>query len=124
MCSQRRDRLGQPRGVTEPGFGALSVRPGSRMVAYILTREPGDGSTVFLVRPGGAPVAVYQTAHGGSPCAPPPLAWHGSWLSYSPPQGHPVLIDTAGSHRIIRLPSTLPGGGNGHTVRVQAVSWR
>jgi len=34
-----------------------------------------------------------------------------------------VLIDTAGSHRIIRLPSTLPAG-NGHTVRVHAISWQ
>lgn len=115
-------RIPAPKGEVA-GFGALSVRPGSRMVAYILTKEPGNGSMIFLVRPGSAPVAVYQTAHGGSPCAPAPLAWHGSWLSYTPPRGHPVLIDTAGSHRIIRLPSTLPGG-NGHTVRVQAVSWR
>jgi hypothetical protein len=105
------------------GFGALSASPGRRMVAYILTDEPGNGSTVFLVRPGGAPVAVYRTAHGGAPCALPPLAWHGPWLSYTPPRGHPVLIDTAGSHRIIRLPSALPGS-NGRTVRVQAISWR
>jgi hypothetical protein len=115
-------RIPPPRGQVA-GFGALSVSPGSRMVAYILTKLPGNGSTVFLVRPGHAPVAVYQTAHGGASCGPVPLAWHGSWLSYTPPRGHPVLIDTAGSHRIIRLPSTLPGG-NGHTVRVQAVSWR
>lgn len=115
-------RIPAPRGQVA-GFGALSVSPSSRMVAYILTKEPGNGSTVFLVRPGSAPVPVYHTAHGGSPCAPPPLAWHGSWLSYTPPRGHPVLIDTAGSHRIIRLPSTLPGG-NGRTVRVQAISWR
>jgi len=105
------------------GFGALSVSPGSRMVAYIVTKLPASRSPVFLVRPGHAPVAVYQTAHGGASCGPVPLTWHGSWLSYTPPRGHPVLIDTAASHRIIRLPSTLPAG-NGHTVRVQATFWR
>lgn len=115
-------RIPAPKGQVA-GFGALSVSPGSRMVAYILTKEPGDGSTVFLVRPGSAPVAVYQTARGGASCGLPPLAWHGSWLSYTPPRGHPVLINTAGRHRIIRLPSALPGGG-GRTVRVQAISWR
>src|SRR5262245_49601593 len=51
-----------------------SASPGRRVVAYILTREPGNRATVLLVRPGGAPVAVYRTAHGGSPCAAPPLA--------------------------------------------------
>jgi hypothetical protein len=88
-----------------------------------LTKLPASRSTVFLVRPGYAPVAVYRTAHGGASCGPVPLAWHGSWLSYTPPRGHPVLIDAAASHRIIRLPSTLPAG-NGRTVRVQATSWR
>lgn len=34
-----------------------------------------------------------------------------------------TLIDTAGSHRTIRLPSTLPGS-NGRMDRVQAISWR
>jgi hypothetical protein len=115
-------RIPAPKGQVA-GFGALSVSPGSRMVAYILTKLPGSRSTVLVVRPGGAPVAIYQTAHGGASCGPVPLAWHGSWLSYTPPRGHPVLIDTAGSHRIIRLPSTLPAG-NGRAVRVQAVSWR
>lgn len=104
------------------GFGALSVSPSRRMVAYILTDDSNDGSTIFLVRPGSSAVAVYRTAHGSSPCAAPPLAWHGSWLSYAPPGGRAVLIDTVGSHRIIRLPSTLPGG-NGRSVRVRAVSW-
>ena len=115
-------RIPAPRGLTA-GFGELSASPGRRVVAYILTREPGNAATVFLVRPGGAPVAVYRAAHGGSPCALPPLAWHGSWLLYTPHGGRPVLIDTAGSHRIIRLPSTLPGR-NGHTVRVLAHTWR
>jgi hypothetical protein len=115
-------RIPAPRGQAA-GFGALSASPGRRMVAYILTNEPGNGSTVFLVRPGSAPVAVYRTAHGGSPCAPPPLAWHGSWLSYTPARSHPVLIDTAAGHRMIRLPSTLPSG-NGRRDRVQAISWR
>jgi len=105
------------------GFGALSVSPDRRMVAYILTKYSGDSSTVFVVGPGGAPVAVYRTSHGGSPCTLPPLAWHGSWLLYTPHGGRAVLIDTAGSHRIIRLPSTLPAS-NGHTVRVRAISWR
>jgi hypothetical protein len=115
-------RIPAPKGQVA-GFAALSVSPGRRMVAYILTNEPGNGSTVFLVRPGRAPMAVYRTAHGGAPCAGPPLAWHGSWLLYTPPRGRAVLIDTAGSRRIIRLPSTLPGG-NGRTVRVHAISWR
>jgi hypothetical protein len=105
------------------GFGALSASPGRGMAAYILTNEPGNGSTVYLVRAGSAPVAVYRTAHGGAPCALPPLAWHGPWLLYTPHRGHAVLIDAAGSHRIIRLPSTLPGS-DGRTVRVQAISWR
>ena len=115
-------RLPAPKGQVA-GFGALSASPGRRMVAYILTNEPGNASTVFLARPGSAPVAVYRAAHGGVSCGPVPLAWHGSWLSYTPHRGHPVLIDTAGSHRMIRLPSALPGS-DGRTVRVQAVSWR
>ena len=115
-------RIPAPRGQVA-GFGALSASPGRRMVAYILTKLPGTRSTVFLVRPGTAPVAVYRAAHGGASCGPVPLAWHGSWLSYTPARGHPVLIDTAASHRIIPLPSTLPAG-NGRTVRVQAISWR
>ncbi|HEY5988881.1 MAG TPA: hypothetical protein VIV12_21250, partial [Streptosporangiaceae bacterium] len=105
------------------GFGALSVGPDRRVVAYILTKYSGDSSTVFVFRPGGAPVAVYRTAHGGSPCSLPPLAWHGSWLLYTPHGGRAVLIDTAGSQRVIRLPFTLPDSG-GHTVRVRAISWR
>jgi hypothetical protein len=105
------------------GFGELSVGPGNRMVAYILIREPAGVSTVFVVRPGGAPVAVYRTARGSSPCALPPLAWHGSWLLYTPRGGRAVLIDAAGSHRVIRLPAALPGS-NGRPARVEAVSWR
>ena len=105
------------------GFGLPSAGPSRRAVAYVLTNDSGNSPTVFVVRPGGAPVAVYRTAHGGSPCAAPPLAWHGSWLLYTPPGGRAALIDTTGSHRIIRLPSTLPGT-NGHTIRVQAISWR
>jgi len=115
-------RIPAPQGQVA-GFGQLSVSPGRRMVAYILASEPGNGSTVFLVRAGSAPVAVYRTAHGGAPCALPPLAWHGSWLLYTPPRGRAVLIDTVASHRIIRLPSTLPDS-NGRMVRVQATSWR
>ena len=105
------------------GFGELSASPSRRVVAYILTKEPGNSPTVFVVRPGGAPVAVYRSAHGGSPCSLPPLAWHGSWLLYTPRGGRAVLIDTAGSHRIIRLLPALPGS-NGRTLRVHAVSWR
>jgi hypothetical protein len=105
------------------GFGMLSASPGRQEVAYILTREPGNRSTVFLVRPGSAPVAVYQTAHGGSPCSLPPLAWHGSWLLYTPHGDRAVLIDTAAGHRIIRLPSDLPASDGG-TVRVKAISWQ
>jgi hypothetical protein len=66
-------RIPAPKGQVA-GFGALSVSPGRRMVAYILTNEPGNASTVFLVRPGGAPVAVYRTTHGGVSCGPVPLA--------------------------------------------------
>jgi hypothetical protein len=105
------------------GFGQLSASPGRRAVAYILTKDSGDGATIFLARPGSAPAAVYRTAQGGSPCAPPPLAWHGPWLLYTPDPAHAVLIDTVGSYPIIRLPSTLPGG-SGHKIRVQAISWR
>ena len=115
-------RIPAPKGQAA-GFGELSASPSRRMVAYIVTREPGNRSTVFLVRPGSAPVAVYRTAHGGSPCSLPPLSWHGSWLLYAPHGGRAVLIDGVGSHRIIRLPSTLPGS-NGRPVRVQAISWR
>ena len=104
------------------GFGQLSVSPGRRMVAYILYDGSGIASTVFLVRPGSPPLAVYRTAHGGGVCSVPPLAWHGSWLLYTPPLGRAVLIDTAASHRIIRLPSALPDS-NGRMVRVQAISW-
>lgn len=106
------------------GFGEVSVSPSRRMVAYILHNGSNyDASTVFLVRPGSAPVAVYRTAHGGGVCAPLPLAWHGSWLLYTPPLGRAVLIDTATSHRVIRLPSALPDS-NERVVRVQAISWR
>jgi hypothetical protein len=115
-------RIPAPKGQVA-GFGWLSVSPGRRTVAYILTKDSGNESTVFLVRPGSAPVAVYQAARGVSPCAPPPLAWHGPWLLYTPRQGRAVIIDMAGSHRIIWLPSTLPGS-NGRTVRVQAISWQ
>jgi hypothetical protein len=115
-------RIPAPRGQVA-GFGWVSVSPGRRVVAYMLTKDSGNGATVFAVRPGGAPVAVYRTTHGSSPCVPPPLAWHRSWLLYTPARGHAALIDTADSHRIIRLPSTLPGG-NGRTLRVQAISWR
>jgi hypothetical protein len=119
---QRYARIAEPKGDVA-GFGALSASPGRRVVAYILTKEPGNSRTVFVVRPGGAPVAVYRAAHGGSPCTLPPLAWHGSWLLYAPRGGRAVLIDTVGSHRIIQLPPTLPGS-NGRTLRVHAVSWR
>jgi hypothetical protein len=115
-------RIPAPRGQAA-GFGELSASPDRRVVAYILTKYPGDSATVFVVRPGGAPVAVYRTAHGGSPCSLPPLAWHASWLLYTPRGGRAVLIDTAGSHRIIRLPPAL-SGSSGHTVRVRAISWR
>jgi hypothetical protein len=115
-------RLPAPKGQVA-GFGALSASPGRRIVAYILTREPGNQATALLVRPGSAPVAVYRTAHGGSPCSLPPLAWHGRWLLYTPRGRRAVLIDTAGSHRIIRLPATVPGS-NGHALRVRAISWR
>jgi len=115
-------RIPEPKGQVG-GFGEVLASPGGQVVAYILTKVPGNGSTVFLVRPGGPPVAVYRTAHGGVPCASPPLAWHGSWLLYTPHGGRAVLIDGVGSHRIIRLPSTLPGS-NGRTVRVQGISWR
>jgi len=93
------------------------------MVAYIVHSETDNAATVYLVRPGSAPVAVYRTDHGGGVCSAPPLAWHGSWLLYAPPLGQAVLIDTAASHRVIRLPKTLPGS-NGRTVWVQAVWWR
>jgi hypothetical protein len=105
------------------GFGELSVSPGRRMVAYILYDGSGIASTVFLVRPGSKAVAVYRTAHGGGVCSAPPLAWHGSWLLYTPPLGRAVLIDTGAGHRVIRLPSALPASG-GRKVRVQAASWR
>jgi hypothetical protein len=115
-------RIPEPKGDVA-GFGELTASPSRRAVAYILTKEPGNSPTIYVVRPGGARVAVYRAARGGSPCALPPLAWHGSWLLYTPRGGRPVLIDTAGSHRIIRLPPTLPGR-NGRAVRVHAVSWR
>jgi hypothetical protein len=115
-------RIPAPKGQVA-GFGELSVSPRSRMIAYILITEPGHRSTIFLVRPGSAPVAIYRTAHGSSPCAFPPLAWHGPWLLYTPRGGRSVLIDTAASHRIIRLPATLPGS-NGYPVPVHGVSWR
>jgi hypothetical protein len=115
-------RIPAPRGQVA-GFGWLSVSPGHRMVAYTLTEDSGNGSTVFLVRPGGNPVAVYRAAPGNSPCAPPPVAWHGSWLLYTPPRGHAVIIDTAGRHQVIQLPSALPGSTR-RPVRVQAISWR
>src|SRR5258706_154201 len=115
-------RIPAPQGQVA-GFGELSASPGRRLIAYILTTEPGNSVTVFVFRPGGPPVALYRTAHGGSPCALPPLAWHGSWLLYTPHRGPPLSVDTAGSHRIIPLPSTLPGS-NGHTVRVLAHTWR
>jgi len=106
------------------GSGQLSVSPGRRVVAYILIKQSGNWSAVFLVRPGSAPVAAYRTVPASaSPCTLPPLAWHGSWLLYTPQSDQAVLIDTAGSHRIIRLPATLPAS-NGRTVRVQAISWR
>jgi hypothetical protein len=114
-------RIPAPKGQAA-GFGELSVSPGNRLVAYILTRVAGNTSTVFLVRPGSAPVAVYRTAWS-SPCALPPLAWHGSWLLYTPPDGAAALINTAGRHRIIRLPVTLPGS-NGRPVRVRSISWQ
>lgn len=115
-------RIPAPKG-QPPGFGQLLADPSAQMVAYILYDSSGVASTVFVVRPGSAPVAVYHTARGGGVCGLPPLAWRGSWLLYTPPLSHAVLIDTAPNHRIIGLPSTLPGS-NGRTIRVQAVSWR
>jgi hypothetical protein len=115
-------RIPAPKGQVT-GIGQLSASPDGRMVAYILYDDSGIASTVYVVRSGAAPVAVYHTAHGGGVCSPPPLAWHGSWLLYTPPLSHAVLIDTAASHRIIGLPSTLPGS-NRRTVWVQAISWR
>jgi hypothetical protein len=70
-------RTPEPRGQVA-GFGGLSASPSRHMVTYIPTNDSGNGSTIFLVRPGSAPVAVYRTARGASPCAPPPLAWHGT----------------------------------------------
>jgi hypothetical protein len=75
-------RIPAPKGQVA-GFGELSVSPGSRTVAYILTKDSGNGSTVFLVRPGSAPMAEYRTARGGAACDLP-LAWHGSWLFVHP----------------------------------------
>jgi len=115
-------RIPAPKG-QPPGFGQLLADPSAQMVAYILYDSSGVASTVFVVRPGSAPVAVYHTSRGGGVCGLPPLAWRGSWLLYTPPLSHAVLIDTAPNHRIIGLPSTLPGS-NGRTIRVQAVSWR
>src|SRR5260221_291635 len=100
-------RIPRPKGQVA-GFGALSASPGRRVVAYILTMDSGDSSTVFVFRPGGPPVAVYRTAHGSSPCALHPLAWHGSWRLYPPHGGRAVIIDTAGRHRIIRLRPPSP----------------
>jgi hypothetical protein len=114
-------RIPSPKGQAS-GFGQLSVSPRNAVVAYILTTSSGR-STVFIVRPGGSAQAVYRTARGSSPCALPPLAWHGSWLLYTPQRGQPVLIDIAGGHRIIRLPATLPGS-DGRPVRVRAAAWQ
>jgi hypothetical protein len=115
-------KIPAPKGQSA-GFGQLLASPSAQMIAYILYDNSGIASTVFVVRPGSAPQAVYHTAHGGGVCSLPPLAWHGSWLLYTPPLSHAVLIDTASNHRIIGLPSALPGS-NGRTIRVQAVSWR
>jgi hypothetical protein len=49
-------------------------------------------------------------------------SWHGQAETLNN-LGRALLIDTAGSHRIIRLPPALPGS-NGRTLRVHAVSWR
>jgi hypothetical protein len=102
------------------GLGWVAVGPGGRAFAYAPYNVAGGGATVYLVRLGGAPVAVYRTAHGASPCGPS-LSWHGSWLLYLAPRM--VLIDTSGSHRVIRLPATLAIGG-GRIARVLGVRWR
>jgi len=102
------------------GFGEVSASPGFRMVAYVLDSETGHGSTVFVVRPGSTPQAVYRTAQAGSPCSLP-LAWRGSWLLYAR-VGYAVLIDTMGGGRIIRLPTTLRAS-DGRAVRVNSISW-
>jgi hypothetical protein len=111
-------RIPAPRNRATVGFGIVSEGPG-RVLAYAVDNQ-ASGATVFLARWGAAPVAVYRTARGSSPCAPS-LFWHGSWLLYS--ARTPVLIDASGSHRVIRLPATLPLGG-GRTVRVISASWR
>ncbi|HEX9516870.1 MAG TPA: hypothetical protein VF940_11915, partial [Streptosporangiaceae bacterium] len=68
-------RIPAPQGQVA-GFGELSASPGRRLIAYILTTEPGNSPTVFVVRPGGAPVAVYRTAHGARPALFP--RWPGT----------------------------------------------
>jgi len=115
-------RIAAPPKSQQVGYGELSVSPGRRVVAYVVTSEPSGASTVFAVRPGGTPVAEYRTAHGSSPCGRVPLAWHKSWLLYTHHKGGAVLIDTAGRHRIIRLPATLPAS-NGQPVPVEGASW-
>jgi len=102
------------------GLGWVAVGPGGRAFAYAPYNVAGGGATVYLVRLGGAPVAVYRTAHGASPCGPS-LSWHGSWLLYA--AGPPVLIDTSGRHQLIRLPAAL-AVGSGRIVRVLGVNWR
>jgi hypothetical protein len=102
------------------GLGWVAVGPGARAFATAPYNVAGGGATVYLVRPGMAPLPIYRTAHGASPCAPS-LFWHGSWLLYW--ARTPVLIDASGSHRVIRLPARLAIGG-GRTVRVIGVSWR
>jgi len=112
-----------PHPATAAGFGDVAVSDDGA-VAYALEDEGTGAGTVYLVRPGSAPVAVYRTAVGASPCAPS-LWWHGTWLLYLAQQ-HPVLIDTTpGQRRVIRLPAALPDGG-GRLVPVDpySIRWR
>jgi hypothetical protein len=113
-------RIPAPANLAAAGFGWVAVSPGRRALAYALYNEASGGATVFLVRPGQLPVAIYRTAHGASPCAAS-LSWHGSWLLYR--AGRPVLVDTSGSRRVIRLPARL-AVGSGRIIRVLGVHWR
>ena len=103
------------------GLGWVAVGPGGRAFAYAPYNVAGGGATVYLVRPGEAPVAIYRTARGASPCGGSPLSWHGSWLLFA--AARPVLIDASGRHRVIKLPAMLSVGG-GRVVRVFSAWWK
>ena len=45
--------------------------------------QPGSRSFGYAVFSGGR---VPGRARGGASCGRAPLAWHGSWLSYTPPE--------------------------------------